>query len=89
MSQTMNKKLYVGNLVYECTDQDLKDQFTAVGNVVSAVIIKFRDSGKSKGFGFVTFTNDEDAEKAIKGLDGKEIEGRNIKENIAKPREER
>ena len=61
----MSKKLYVGNLLYETTDEDLKIHFGSVGTVVSATVIKFRDTGKSKGFGFVEMTTEEEAKKAI------------------------
>ncbi|MEK7633762.1 MAG: hypothetical protein AAB437_02870 [Patescibacteria group bacterium] len=70
----MSKKLYVGNLVYEVTDEDLKVHFGTVGIVVSAVVIKFRDTGKSKGFGFVEMTTEEEAKSAIDTLNGKDFE---------------
>ncbi len=82
-------KLYVGNLSYDVNDQSLSDMFKEFGEVTEAVIIMDRMSNRSKGFGFVTFANDADAEKAISALDGKEMGGKNIKVNVAKPREER
>lgn len=82
-------KLYVGDLSYDVNDQSLADMFKEFGEVKEATIIMDRMSNRSKGFGFVTFANDADAEKAISALDGKEIGGRNIKVNLAKPREER
>lgn len=77
-------KLYVGNLPYETTDQSLNEMFSEQGEVTEAVVITDRMSGRSKGFGFVTFAKDEDADKASKALDGKDVNGRNIKVNLAK-----
>ena len=85
----MIKKLYVGNLVYEVTDEDLKVHFGTVGIVVSAVVIKFRDTGKSKGFGFVEMTTEEEAKSAIDTLNGKDFKGRMIVVSEAKPPRER
>ena len=82
-------KLYVGNLSFDVTKESLTDMFKEFGEVTEAVVIVDRETNRSKGFGFVTFTKEEDAAKAIKGLDGKEMEGRNIKVNAAKPRESR
>jgi RNA recognition motif-containing protein len=81
----MNKKLYVGNLVYECTDEELKDVFAQVGNVVSASIIKFRDSGRSKGFGFVEMEDEAGAQKAIDTLNGQDFKGRKMVVSEARP----
>jgi RNA recognition motif-containing protein len=81
----MNKKLYVGNLVYECTDDELKGVFAAYGNVVSAAIIKFRDSGKSKGFGFVEMETEEAAQKAIDMFNQQDYKGRKMIISEAKP----
>ena len=85
----MSKKLYVGNLSYDADDAALKDHFAQAGNVVSATIIRFRDSGRSKGFGFVTFATDEAAAAAEAAMNGKDVEGRAVVVNVARPREER
>lgn len=82
-------KLYVGNLSYDVNNESLADMFKEFGEVTEAVVIVDRETSRSKGFGFVTFTKEEDAAKSIKELDGKEIDGRNIKVNVAKPRESR
>ena len=84
----MAKKLYVGNLPYSMTDDLLRDLFAEAGNIDSATVITDRDSGRSKGFGFVEMPNDDDAKRAIEDLDGVEIEGKTIVVKIAKPREE-
>lgn len=85
----MAKKLYVGGLPYETTEDQLRELFAEVGSVESAVIIMDKFSGRSKGFGFVEMTNDEEAQKAIDTLNGKEVNGRNIVVNEARPMEER
>jgi RNA recognition motif-containing protein len=85
----MGKKLYVGNLSYETTDSDLDKLFAAHGTVQSAQVIMDRDTGRSKGFGFVEMGSDSEAQAAIQALNGKEIEGRSLKVNEARPREER
>jgi len=86
---SMAKKLYVGNLSYN-TDQDsLNKAFAEFGTVSSAVVITDRDSGRSKGFGFVEFDDDAAADAAIAGMDGKDLDGRNIRVSEARPREER
>jgi RNA recognition motif-containing protein len=81
----MNKKLYVGNLVYEATDEDLKNHFSQAGNVVSATVIRYRDTGRSKGFGFVEMGSEEEAQKAIDMFNGKDLNGRNIVVSEARP----
>jgi len=81
--------IYVGNLSYGVTDDNLKETFGAFGAVDKANIIKDRDTGNSKGFGFIEMVNDDDAKKAIEELDGTELEGRNLKVNEARPRPER
>lgn len=81
-------KVYVGNLPFKIRDEALKELFASYGEVEEAVVIADRFSGRSKGFGFVTFKNDEDAQKAISEMDGKEVEGRPLKVNEAKPKEE-
>ncbi|MBE0642477.1 MAG: RNA-binding protein [Bacteroidetes bacterium] len=80
--------LYVGNLSYQMTDDDLHNAFAAYGEVSSAKIIMDRDTGRSKGFGFVEMPDDAEAEEAIKALDGADLGGRNIKVNQARPRTE-
>jgi len=83
------KKLYVGNLPWTMTNDSLKDLFASYGEISEAIIIMDRYSGRSKGFGFVTFVNDADAEKAAAEMAEKEIEGRKIVVNVARPREDR
>lgn len=85
----MAKKLYVGGLSYQTTDQSLGAAFAAVGTVVSAIVIKDKFSGQSKGFGFVEMSTDEEASAAIQMWDGKELDGRTVKVNEAKPMEDR
>ena len=85
----MGKKLYVGNLSYETTDSDLDKLFAAHGTVQSAQVIMDRETGRSKGFGFVEMGSVSEAQAAIQALNGKEIEGRSLKVNEAKPREDR
>jgi len=81
-------KVYVGNLPYSVDSDKLKEIFSAHGEVTEAVVISDRYSGRSKGFGFVTFTDYDGAKKAIEEMNGKEFEGRELKVNEAKPREE-
>jgi cold-inducible RNA-binding protein len=81
----MQNKLFVGSLAYTVTDQELKDLFAPFGNVVSAKVITDRDSGQSKGFGFVEFEGSEEAKAAIAALNGKEVNGRQLTVNVAKP----
>lgn len=85
----MAKRLYVGNLPYSVTDQELRDMFTQVGPVDSATVIIDKNYNRSKGFGFVEMTNDEDAAKAIEMYNGKEIGGRGLVVNEARPMEPR
>lgn len=82
-------KLYVGNLAYSITDADLKTHFEEYGTVDSATVIMDRDSGRSKGFGFVEMSDSTEAKAAMDGLDGKEIDNRALKVNEARPREDR
>lgn len=84
----MESKLYVGNLSYDTTEDGLRTLFTQAGAVVSADLIKDRDTGRSKGFAFVTMSNQEEAENAIKLFNGKMLDGRALKVNLARPREE-
>lgn len=88
MEEAKNK-LYVGNLSYEIDDEKLKEIFSAQGEVIEAVVIKDKYSGRSKGFGFVTMKDDETAEKATKELNETEVEGRKIIVNVARPMRER
>ena len=85
----MAKKLYVGGLSYNTTEQTLKDAFAQAGTVETAIIITDKISGRSKGFGFVEMSSDEEAKKAIETLNGKELDGRNIIVNEARPQESR
>ncbi|MBI5152288.1 RNA-binding protein [Candidatus Peregrinibacteria bacterium] len=85
----MAKKLYVGSLSYNTTDDSLKNHFATAGAVTSATIIMDRMSGRSKGFGFVEFENDDDAAKAIEMFNGKELDGRSLVVNEARPMTER
>lgn len=81
-------KLFVGSLPWSITNETLKDLFAPYGEVTEAIVINDRETGRSKGFGFVTFAKEEDAQKALE-MHGKEIEGRTIAVNVARPREER
>ena len=81
----MAKKLYVGGLSYDTTQDSLKNYFAQAGAVESAVVIMDKMSGRSKGFGFVEMSTDEEAQKAISMFDGKDFEGRNLKVNEARP----
>lgn len=81
--------IYVGNLSYQTTEDDLRQAFEAHGEVSSAAIIKDRETGRSKGFGFVEMADDDNAREAIRSLDGSDLQGRNIKVNEARPREQR
>ncbi|MDQ5889612.1 MAG: hypothetical protein QG609_105 [Patescibacteria group bacterium] len=85
----MAKKLYVGGLPYSTTDSELTDTFSQFGAVASAVIITDKFSGRSKGFGFVEFENDADADKAVSEMDGKDFGGRSLTVNEARPMEKR
>ena len=85
----MGKKLYVGNLTYGVTDSQLEQLFAAHGTVQSAQVIMDRDTGRSKGFGFVEMGSDQEAQAAIAALSGKEVNGRSLTVNEAKPREDR
>src|SRR5580692_5350895 len=83
----MGKKLYVGNLSYDVTDAALSEMFAAHGTVQSAQVIMDRDTGRSKGFGFVEMGSDAEAQAAIAAMHGKEVEGRALTVNEAKPKE--
>ena len=81
--------IYVGNLSYETTEDELRDLFGEFGTIVEVSIIKDRETGRSKGFGFVEMEEDAGAEKAIKELDGNSVNGRNVTVNQARPRNDR
>ena len=81
--------IYVGNLSFQLSENDLNSAFEEYGQVDSTKIITDRETGRSKGFGFIEMPNQEEAEKAIEGLNGKELEGRAVKVNESKPREDR
>jgi RNA recognition motif-containing protein len=85
----MEKKLYVGNLSYATTEEELRTLFSQAGEVSSVELIKDRDTGNSKGFAFVEMGNRSSAEKAISTLNGYSLANRQIKVNLARPREER
>ena len=85
----MNNKLFVGNLAFSITENDLQDAFSAHGAVIEANLMMDRATGRPRGFGFVTMSTPEEAQKAIDALHGKELAGRPLTVNIARPREER
>ncbi len=85
----MAMKLYVGSLAYSVTDDKLKELFATQGEVVSATVIKDRDTGQSKGFGFVEMADVKEGQSAIAALNGKELDGRTIMVNQARPQENR
>ena len=84
----MSKKLYVGNLPYTLTSDQLRQEFSQAGTVTDCVVITDRQTGRSKGFGFVEFEKEEDAKKAIELLNEKEMDGRNLVVNEARPKRE-
>lgn len=81
--------IYVGNLAYQTSSTDLEDAFGEFGDVSRAAVVSDRESGRSKGFGFVEMPNDGDAQSAIDALNDRDLDGRNLKVNVAKPREQR
>ncbi|EJE51000.1 RRM domain-containing RNA-binding protein [Acidovorax sp. CF316] len=85
----MSSKIYVGNLPYSVTDSTLESNFSEFGNVTSAKVMMDRETGRSKGFGFVEMASAEVAQAAITGLHGMSVDGRSIVVNLARPREER
>ena len=85
----MAKKLFVGNIPHSLTEEELKEAFEAFGAVTSAQIIVDRETRRSKGFGFVEMGTDEEAQAAIQGLNSKDVGGRPLTVNIARPREDR
>jgi len=84
-----NRKLFVGSLPWAIDDAGLAQLFAQAGNVVSAQVVKDRETGRSRGFGFVEMSTDEEAQNAVKNLNGTDVEGRKIVVNIARPREDR
>ena len=84
----MESKLYVGNLPYSATEEELSALFSEAGTVTSAAIIKDRESGRSKGFAFIEMSNADEAQKAISMLNGRNMGGRDLRVSIARPREE-
>jgi cold-inducible RNA-binding protein len=85
----MNNKLFVGNLSFNTTENDLQDAFSPHGTVVEANLVVDRTTSRSRGFGFVTMSTPEEAAKAVEAMSGKSIDGRAVTVNIARPREER
>lgn len=85
----MSAKIYVGNLSFNSSEQDLQDMFSEFGTVQSVKIIEDRETGRSRGFAFVEMSSNEEAQSAISGLNGREIDGRALTINEAKPQEER
>lgn len=83
----MGRKLYVGNLSYSTTDESLRNAFAAFGTVDSAKVIMDRETGRSKGFGFIEMSTDEEAQAAVGGLDGQVVDGRNLRVSEARPQE--
>jgi RNA recognition motif-containing protein len=82
----MSSNIYVGNLSYEINNESLQELFEEFGEVVSAKVISDRETGRSRGFGFVEMSSNSDADTAIQNLNGKEIKGRSLKVNVAKPK---
>ena len=82
-------RIYVGNLPYTASDEELRQAFEQYGSLVSATVIMDRDTGRSRGFGFVEFSNDDDGRKAISSLDGTDMDGRALRVNEAHERQER
>lgn len=83
------KRIYVGNLSYQTNDDSLQQAFEAFGEVASVTVLQDRETGRSRGFGFVEMTNDDEAAAAISGLNDTQLDGRNLKVNEARPREDR
>ena len=82
-------KLYVGNLSFNSTENDVSDAFSAYGTVTSVTLITDRETGRPRGFGFVEMSSDAEAQAAMQAMDGQDLDGRSLKVNVAKPRESR
>lgn len=85
----MSEKLFVGNISYNTTENDLQDAFAAYGTVVEANLMMDRATGRPRGFGFVTMSSAEEAQRAVEALHGKDLDGRALTVNVARPREDR
>jgi RNA recognition motif-containing protein len=85
----MSNKLYVGNLSFNTTENDLQDAFGAHGTVMETNLLMDRETGRPRGFGFITMSSAEEASKAIEAMNGRDMDGRALTVNVAKPREER
>jgi RNA recognition motif-containing protein len=85
----MSTKLFVGNLSFNTTENDLQDAFAAHGTVIEANLMMDRMTGRARGFGFVTMSTPEEAQKAIEAMNGRDVDGRALTVNVARPREER
>jgi cold-inducible RNA-binding protein len=85
----MNNKLFVGNLSFNTTENDLQDTFAAHGTVTETNLMMDRTTGRPRGFGFVTMSTEEEAQKAVEALNGQSLDGRALTVNVARPREER
>ncbi len=85
----MSNKLFVGNLSFNATENTLNDAFAAFGTVTETNLMMDRETGRPRGFGFITMSSADEAQKAIAGMNGKEMDGRALTVNVAKPREER
>ena len=83
----MSKKLFVGSLSWDTNDEGLRNAFSAHGEISEAIVISDRDTGRSRGFGFVTFDDDEAADKAVAALNGTELDGRTIKVDVAQAKQ--
>ena len=85
----MSMKLYVGNLAFETSGENLREHFSQAGTVETATVVEDRDTGRSRGFGFVEMSSQEEGEAAIAQFNGNDLDGRNLTVNVAKPRESR
>jgi len=87
MKREMSKKLFVGSLSWDTNDEGLRNAFSDHGEITEAIVISDRDSGRSRGFGFVTFADDEAADKAVAALNGAQLDGRTIRVDVAQAKE--
>ena len=85
----MGNKIFVGGLNWDATDDDLRETFGECGAITDAVVVNDRDTGRSRGFGFVTYSSDEEAKAAVEKFDGQDFMGRKLTVNVARPREDR